>query len=301
MLLSICIPCYKRVKEVRNTLSSIYIDNSDVKLEEFEVVISDNDPDRELQKAVSEFNYPNLKYVSTQCEGFMNSYYVLTYAKGVLLKLHNSQSIFKKGSLRTILNDIQQAYNTKDFIFYTNGMLNKNKKLKLDNYNSFMTILSYWSSWSNGFCIWKEQFEKIKGVELNKLFPHTSLFLAQSISQSFYINDKYLFDVQRIPKRGGHNKFAAFTLDYPSLIDNHCKAGKISRSTKKAIIRDLMLKMLPNLLFNKYIARNERFEIAGYRKNIKQFFPWYAYYLTFILAPFTPFRKIYNRFKRSCS
>lgn len=298
MLLSICIPCFKRINEVRNTLISIYSENSDVSLDNYEVVISDNDPDSEIEDLLSEFPYPNLKYHKTKCEGFMNSYYVLTYAAGDFLKLHNSQSLFRKGALKSIIEDIKKAKATNDYIFYTNGMLNNNNILVFQDYNSFMSTLSFWSSWSNGFCIWKKQFDIIKNCQLNKLFPHTSLFLAQSNAPTYYINDKYLFEVQRIPKRGGHNKFAAFTLDYPYLIDKHYKQGKISKHTKNIIFRGLITQMLPTLLFNKYIARIECFEISGYRKNISIYFPWVAYWLTFLLTPFVPFYKIYNRIKR---
>lgn len=298
MLLSICIPCFKRVKELRKTLQSIYIGNADVELDEFEVVISDNDPDCEAQKMVSEFKYPNLRYISTQCEGFMNSYHVLTYAKGEFLKLHNSQSLFRNGALKTIINDIHKLAPNKSLIFYTNGMLNKNRAMEFADYNKFMHELSYWSSWSNGFCIWREQLSKVEQITLNKLFPHTSIFLTIDDVPEYYINDQYLFDVQRIPKRGGHNKFAAFTLEYPSLIDTHFQQGKITESTRNVILRDIMMQMLPNLLFNKYIAKIENFDISGYHKNIKRYFPWYAYWLTFLLAPFTPIPKIYNRCKR---
>ena len=55
-----------------------------------------------------------------------------------------------------------------------------------------------------GFNIWKSEFDKIdKNLKLNKLFPHTSLFLTQHQAKLFCINDNLLFDVQRIPKRGG--------------------------------------------------------------------------------------------------
>lgn len=298
VLLSICIPCYKRVNEIRETLKSIYIDNADVELDEYEVVISDNDPDCELRTVISEFDYPNLRYISTKCEGFMNSFHVLTYAEGKFLKLHNSQSLFRKGALKEIFKDIHRMPANQSLIFYTNGMLNRHRTMEFADYNSFMDMLSYWSSWSNGFCIWREQFTKIKHVPLNKLFPHTSLFLAVDGVSDFFINDQYLFDVQRIPKRGGHNKFAAFTVDYPSLIDQQYQKGKIEKRTRDKVLRNIMIQMLPNLIFNKYIARIECFDINGYRENLSVYFPKFAYPLTYVLAPFTPIRKIYNRFKR---
>lgn len=82
-----------------------------------------------------------------------------------------------------------------------------------------MYQLSYWSSWSDGFSIWKSNFEKIGKIQLNKLFPQTSLFLTQYNSKKFIIDDRAIFNGQRVPKRGGHNKFEAFTIEYPSLIE----------------------------------------------------------------------------------
>ena len=48
-LLSICIPCYGRVEYVRKTLKSIFIDNADVPLEKYEVIISDNDSNQAIK------------------------------------------------------------------------------------------------------------------------------------------------------------------------------------------------------------------------------------------------------------
>ena len=105
----------------------------------------------------------------------------------------------------------------------------------------------------------KDEFDKIGEIKLNPLFPHTSLFLTQHCLGKYIINDEYLFDVQRIPKRGGHNKFKAFTIEYPSLIDAVYKSGYISMKCKKHILNDILFYFLPTLLFNKYVARIECF------------------------------------------
>ena len=52
-IVSICIPCYKRIQYVRNTLRSIYEENSDVPLSDYEVVISDNDSDHEVKQLLA--------------------------------------------------------------------------------------------------------------------------------------------------------------------------------------------------------------------------------------------------------
>lgn len=299
-VVSICIPCFGRVDYVRNTLNSIYRDNADVGLDEYEVVISDNDPEQSVGALAGEFEgYGNLHYFHTGCEGFMNSYHVLTYAKGDFLKLHNSQTLFLKGALRRIVDEVKEHRKNRTVIFYTNGLLGKFHPTAYGSFEDFMQALSYWSSWSNGFNIWKKDFEKIGKFELNKLFPHTSLFLTQHEAGKYCIDDRLLFEVQRIPKRGGHNKFEAFTVEYPSLIDRCRQMGHISVKCERHILNAIMVEFLPSLIFNKYIARIETFDATGFRKNIRKYFPVYAYGLAWMLAFFQPIRLAVRRIRNN--
>ena len=300
-LLSICIPCYGRVEYVRNTLKSIYIDNADVSIDDYEIIISDNNPEQTIKLIVREFQHnTNLKYYYTDCEGFMNSYYVLKYATGDFIKLHNSQTIFKKNSIRQILQDIKNLQSHRSLIFYTNGLISNlpQTTIHYQNFEDFMYNLSYWSSWSNGFCIWNEDLKKIGEIELNKLFPHTSIFLTQTNNSSYIINNQSLFDVQRIPKRGGHNKFQAFTIEYPSLIDECYNSSHISEKCRNHILDDILKEFLPSLLFNKYIARIETFDSTGYHKNIKKYFPKHAFWKTWLYVPLVPFKILYRKIKQ---
>ena len=68
----------------------------------------------------------NLFYYHADCEGFLNSYHVLTYAKGKLLKLHNSQNLFQKGALKHLIEEVLQEKMNKTLMFHTNGFLGKN-------------------------------------------------------------------------------------------------------------------------------------------------------------------------------
>lgn len=299
-ILSICIPCYGRVEYVRKTLNSIFNDNKDVPLTEYEVIISDNDPNKEIKPLIKEFNHPNLRYFSTECEGFLNSYYVLTYGKGELLMLHNGQTMFRKGALSFIIQNIKRVSLEKPLIFYTNGLLEEYRQLNFNDFESYMFKLSYWSSWSDGFTIWKSKFENLKDIrlKLNKLFPQTSLFLTQYNSTHFIIDDYILFNGQRIPKRGGHNKFAAFTIDYPSLITQCYQEHKISEKCRNHILKDIMHNFLPQLYFNKYIARTESFDSSEFKKNLRRFFPKYAYGFIIISSLFQPLKTIKRKLKR---
>ena len=292
-LLSICIPCCGRLNYVRKTLFSIY--QTEASLDLFEVILSDNSPNFEIEQLCQEFNYRNLHYYKTNCEGFMNSYYALTYGTGKLLKLHNSQSMFNVGSIEKILNQVAENQHKNPVIFYTNGLLGKFKSIDYDTYDTFMYNLTYWSSWSNGFSIWKEDFERIENLNLNALFPHTSILVTQYSALNYIINDEILFDIQIIQKRGGHNKFKAFTIDYPSIVCDCCERNIISVKSKQRILDDVLKEFLPSLVFNKYIARIETFEAVNFTENIKKYYPRWAVLIVLMYTPLVPFRLVYRK------
>lgn len=300
MLVSICIPCYKRIQHVRNTLKSIYIDNSDVLVSEYEVVITDNDPDMEIKTVVEEFSsYPNLKYIPTQCEGFMNSYHALLNGSGDLLKLHNSQNKICKGMLARIVEQASQYIKEKPLIFHTNGFLNNFNLYEYKVFDIFMSNLSYWSSWSGGMTIWKDDFEKIGKIDINPLFPHTSVFITQYYKSKFVIDDRIFYEIQRVERRGDHNKFEAFTVHFPSLIFKCNTDGVISNICKDKIFQALYVDYIPTLLFNKYIARIEAFDAYGFRKNCQKYFPKGAFWISWLNVPLVPLRMLKRRILHS--
>lgn len=295
-LISICIPCFKRLEQVRNTLLSIYENNADVDLSLYEVVISDNDPDCELKEVLTQFaNKENLRYIPTACEGFMNSYYALTYGRGDLLKLHNSQNMIRKGMLAEIIHLAEEYMQQKALIFHTNGFLGKFDVRGFNCFDNYMFALSYWSSWSGGMTIWREDFEKIGKIDLDPLFPHTSVLLTQNTKNMYVVSDMIYYDVQRVYNRGGHNKFEAFTVHYPSLLNDCNKKGVISEKTKSTIYKSLYTDYIPTLLFNKYIAKIETFEISDFKKNCSKYFPTSAYYYAWLNVLMVPFKMIKRR------
>lgn len=299
-LISICIPANGRIEYVRNTLNSIYSEKNLLECNEndFEVIISDNDPNMSLEILLKEFRYSNFKYFYTPCEGFMNSYFALTYAKGEFLKLHNSQEIFKKESLLSIINFIKLYRISKPCIFFTSGFLNIGGLVDYERFDDFMSDLSYWSSWSNGFGMWKEDFNSIKeNIEMNNLFPHTSLFLTQFSKKTFVINDRPLFRTQFVKKRGGHNKFQAFSIEYPSLIQNSFDKNQISFKTKNKIFKDILYNYLPLLYFNVKIAKRETFTAADFKKNIKVYFPKGSYWIVCGLSLISPVKIIWRKIR----
>lgn len=299
-IISICIPANGRIEFTRNTLKSIYSEEncSKVALSDFEIILSDNDPNYGLECLKVEFPFENFSYINTKSEGFLNSYHVLTYAKGNFLKLHNSQETFNPNSLSKIIEFIKSVDISKPCVFFTSGFLNNGRIRYYNSFDDFMSNLSYWSSWSNGFGIWKDDFDVIKErIELNTLFPHTSLFLTQFGKKTFLINDEPLFKTQFVKKRGGHNKFYAFSVAYPSLIIASYFNGHIKLATKDKILKDILRHYLPLLFFNVKIAKRETFDSRGFIQDIKKFFPKGSYFQVVLLSFISPFKLIWRKIK----
>ena len=156
--LSLCIPTYNRLDILQNTIESIYSDLKNINLDDFEVVISDNEPNRSSKEIVNKFEYKNLHYFPTVCEGFLNSFYVLSYGNGSFLKLHNNYTKLRKGSLEILINEIKDNIINKPVIYFSDGLKESGKIMEFDSYDLFIKKLSYFSSRSSGFGIWKEDF-----------------------------------------------------------------------------------------------------------------------------------------------
>ena len=297
--LSICIPCFGRKEQLRNTIQSIYKDLDNVSILDFEVILSENDRSRQLESLIKEFNYANLKYFYTECEGFLNSFYALTYGEGRFLLLHNSQELFCDNALSYIIDIVKSNEKIKPLVSFTSGFLLNGKTKRYTDFNCFMGDLSYWSSWSNAFSIWKIDFDSIKNtVELNHLFPHTSILVTQSQKNDFMIVDEVLFKTQFVPKRGDHNKFHAFSVDFPAILENVVKKKNLSSKVYKKILDSIFYDYLPSLYFNVKICRIEEFDSDGFREDLKRNFPDRSYYSIVLLSILSPIKKIYVKIKK---
>lgn len=233
-ILSICIPTYNRLDILRNTISSIYSDLDGVSLDDFEVVVSDNSKEHTTQPVIEEFKYENLHYYPTDCEGFRNSFFALSYGKGDYLKLNNNYTMFRKGSLRILIEQLKSLKHNKCQVIYTNGLRKIKDVAYYDTFDSYMSGLSYFCSWSAGYGMWREDFERVKNnVEIDKYFPQTSLLLSQSYKHDFAIDDRSLFEDQHVPKKGGYNIFKVFSVDFLNLIHGAYDYGTISEKTYK--------------------------------------------------------------------
>lgn len=292
--LSICIPTYKRIEITRNTIKSIYADLNGVNLCDFEVVVSDNDENESSKIFVEEFPYPNFHYYKTECEGFMNSFYVLGYGGGAFLKLHNNYTMLKSGTLRYMINEVKQYGESHALMFFTNGLRHFNKKQEFESFDSFMNHLSYFSSWSSGFGIWKDDYNMVKqNIEINKWFPQTSMLLPFNSKSKYILNDEVIFEDQKVPKKGGYNPYRVFGVDYLSLVKDSLDKGDISKETFGIIKDDLLCNYLASRYFKTVIARMDNFEHDNVKKHLSVYYSSFAFVellLFSILSPLNYFK-----------
>lgn len=289
--LSFCIPTYNRLEILQNTIESIYADLEGVESDEFEVIISDNEPNQSAKKIVAKFSHKNLHYYSNDCSGFLNSYFSLKCGDGLYLKLHNNYTKLRQGTLKKMISVIKENTVKKSLIFFTDGLKQNGKIKKFNSYNSFMYELSYFSSWSTGFGIWTDDFYNVcESVKIDKYFPQTSLLLSQSNKSYYIINDEPIFDNQKIPKKGGYNIFKVFSVDYVSLIEQSYLRNDISIDTFSKIKSDLLYNYLATRYFKTVITRLDNFEKSDIKKSVNTYYSNLAYYLMIIFALFSPFK-----------
>jgi glycosyltransferase involved in cell wall biosynthesis len=300
--LSICIPTYNRLDILNNTLHSIYEDLKDINIDDFEVVISDNEPNQSSKSIVNKFSYNNIHYFPAQCEGFLNSFNALKCGKGAFLKLHNNYTMLNQGTLLKMITSIKNDIAQKPLLFFTNGLAGFGKENRFNSFDEFMTSLSYFSSWSAGFGIWKENFNKVKdSIEVNHYFPQTSLMLTQSESTLFIINDKTLFIDQSIPKKGGYNIFKVFSVDYIQLIKEAYSQKLIKHRTFLKIKNELLYDYIAVRYFKTVILRLDNFEKTNIKESITVNYSSTAYYYMLVAAIFSPVKILTRKIKSRIS
>lgn len=281
--LSICIPTYQRVEATRDTIKSIYDDIGGVSLEEFEVIVSDNDPNKSSQCFEEEFLYSNFHYKYTNCIGFLNSYYVLGYGKGMLLKLHNNTGRFASGALKRMIEFSKQHYIDKPAIFYSNNFFKKNSIIEYRDINNYLLGLGYLASWSAGFCIWREHYWEYKDIEnINKMFPQTSLLLSCiEKSNIFYIDDTITRlnrkEGTKIEKRGGYNQFEVFGVQFNDLIFSFYQKGLIQKETYIQIKEELLKTFLTSSFIKTVILKKDNFDTTNINKHLTKHYGRFAY------------------------
>ena len=244
VLLSICIPTYKRPEIIRELLISINKQNVDHKY--YEIRITDNSETDETKEIIEkEFsNVDNLYYKKTYCKGFYNSIEALKFGTGEFLKLHNDYSLFLPGSLDKMIQRVRSFEYEKPQLFFALGSLRRIRELEeFDDYASFLDCVTYFETWSSSFAMWKCDFDRIveEGIVPDVMFPHTS-FLHRVADKSKFVVDNFKYVKNIEPKKkGGYNLIDNFVRIYLTMVEEDLlQKNYITRPLYKKVENDIL-------------------------------------------------------------
>ena len=242
-IVSICIPTYGRVEILKNTLDSIFSQN--VSSDLYEVCISDNSPTDETKEMLDRFfaDKTNICYSKSTCEGYYNSIESLKMGTGKYLKLHNNYTKFQNGNFEKFLKTIAGNEESKAVMFFTFGSIKQDSEcIKYDSFDSFLDAISYYSTWSTSFGIWKPDFDNVmaQNIGLDKMFPHTSLLFGLCDKGEFVVDNTRYFDNQDVGKKGGYNLPETFGTRYLGMCQKLVSESKITEQTFQKIKSDIL-------------------------------------------------------------
>lgn len=259
-ILSLCIPTNGVSEWVFPVLESIM--SQGCESFDFEVVVTDNGSNVDFKEKMVAYRkmHECVQYYETDALLFLNEIESYRKAKGKLIKFVNHRTKLVPGSLFRLIEYAKANKNTKPVTYFANGKLGNDKQIcQYKTFDDFVKNLSYWSSWSTGMTIWKEDFEKLfRDISsFNELFPHTNVLFAEKNRNNYVIDNTIIFD--EIPQgkkpKGRYDLFYAFGVEFPAIILELYRSSNISASTLKKVLHD-NLTFIANLYFQYLIKKS---------------------------------------------
>lgn len=250
-LLSICIPTYNRALCLDRTIQSIVDQERFQDTNDVEIVISDNcseDNSHEVcEKFISIFGDKIHYYRNSENIKDKNYEKVLSYGKGLFLKLNNDTLIHKYNTLDKIIETINQNKENKEIIFFSNGSLKNITKFLCKDLNSFVKTVSFYSTWIACFGIWKDDFKSLNSFsryDKLQLIQTDVLFRLISSNRNVIVDNTILFNPIKLNSKGGYNFYQVFVVNYLKLFEEYRINNKITWLTFNIEKTNLMLKFL---------------------------------------------------------
>lgn len=269
--LSLCIPTNGIIEWVKPVLDSIYSEEKPIA--EFEVIVTDNGSNLEFYNFMQQYcrKHENLIYKKTKAVQFNNQIEAFKLASGKFIKFINHRSVLLPGALNYLLEFVEKNQNSQPFVYFLEGDYAGIYK----NFDSFVCGLSYFSSYSGGIAMWKDDFAKLDiNKPFNSLFPHTNMLF------SVKNRDEYIIDGRKITKdlptdetkKGKYNLFFAFAVEYPSIILELYRNGDITFTTLKKIMEDNFDFLCKLYLDYIVLEKPCSYDLRNYKENLQIYY-----------------------------
>lgn len=228
MLLSLCIPTYNRAKYLDDTLNSIVNQKRFQDTYEVEIIISDNcsedDTRKVSEKYISIYGEKIRYYRNSENIKDLNFEKVLSYGKGLFLKLNNDTLMHQNNTLDKIIESINHSKKNKDILFFSNGSLKNITKLQCKDLNYFVKTVSFYSTWIACFGIWKIDFDLLEDFNRSaklQLVQTDVLLRLMSLPRYAFVDNSKIFDSVCPVFKGGYNIYQVFVTNYLGLLEKY--------------------------------------------------------------------------------
>ena len=239
-IISLCLPTSGVVEWVFPVLDSIYAQKIDEA--SYEVIVTDNGGNEEFGRMMEEYakEHKNLIYQKNDSYMFYNQIEALKLAQGEYLKFVNHRSPFVAGAIQELIRIIQENENKKPTLYFSNGEL-KEGIITCNSFDSFVTNLGIYASWTTGVGIWREEFNQVKdSIQIDKISPHSCFLFSRRHDDEYRIyNFEFCKEIKTDhSKKGKYNLFKAFGVEELAITQNLYIDGDITANTFKKVKKD---------------------------------------------------------------
>lgn len=281
--LSLCIPTNGVIEFVVPSVKSIYSQEVDNSL--FEIVITDNGVDSKLEEAIKNIEEPNLRYIRTDAQGFMNQICAFKECQGIFIKMINHRALFHPGVLQKMIDFVKEYQEEKPMLYFPNGHLGGIETTECQNLDEFINKVSFWSSWEQGVGIWQEDKEKLNYIKYDKMFPAASILFGVRKNSKYVIYDHKI--THEIPSQRvrHYDFFKTFAVSFLDIICGLQKDGRISAKTFDYVKNDMFRRYLISYYYQIIVAKTEKtIPQRNIKKNMAIYYSKWKYYYMIIYS-----------------
>lgn len=305
-LLSICIPTYNRA-EILDECLRLLVSNKGFS-DEVEVIISDNCSEDNTQEISLKYvnAYPHVRYYRNEenIGGERNFLKVLSYAKGLYVKLHNDYSAFTEDGLSNLIIKIKSVLSEKPLLF-----LAVNREIgeeRLVNINELLDHVGINITWIGSYVYDREVFNDLPNKDQRKdsnlMQIDWLIRLMGRESNCLLCHSPYAKNIMEVP-RSGVNPFKVFGVNYLDYVNELRIHGIITLETylklkneAYSFIRDFYY--LTNKNVHKYDLDNIKNHISIYFSplsyyDIVYYRPYSLRFSLFIRRLLRPLKKLF--------
>ncbi len=281
-ILSLCIPTNGAVQWILPVLDSIYKQNYDQS--KFEVVITDNGKDSQLESYLKDYDYPNLRYIPTTDEGFLNLVSSLKEGRGLFCKMVNHRSVLELGAIEEMVGLVERYKDSQPIIYCSDGNVKGEEFIECKDLDQFIANLGYWASWSAGIGFWRKDIENIDSVELDEMFPNASLLLNLRKESQYVIWNKKYEQMGDDAGKGGYDLYNTFAVHFLDIIKGLLDCGRISQNSFNMVKKNLMC-FLAFMYKNEVILPTKHtYILKEIKKSMQVYYGTTGYWLMIIRA-----------------